>query len=267
MFLFLLNIIIVNTYLRFEAQISIAIWVLCIKKHQNCFAKTYFRVEGVCNLADSTCVILRYHIGTAATNSFVVTLFWPVQLAVDYMAYTVKKYHNKCLNCIIRCMKWILKTIEEYVRFLGRISLIICSITGRNYCSSSRRAFRLLRLHTASIFVVQIILAFLMFCGQICIVGVVTVTTYQVVKGTVDKLAFLDGLFDRSSVDEPVVPAVIVGISSYVLTSLFFKVYTIAVNTMFICFMEDKDGRLSHKKARMLKLLEGDGHKKTPAQV
>lgn len=120
------------------------------------------------------------------------------------------------------------------MRFINRNAYIMCAIKSSNFCKSAKDAFSLLMRNVVRVVVLNNVVQFLLFIGKLVIVSGVGTLSYFVFSGRIPELQgeipTLNYLFT---------PIVVIVLGSYLITSSFFNVYTMAVDTLFLCFLED----------------------------
>ena len=122
------------------------------------------------------------------------------------------------------------------MRFLNRNAYIMCAMKGTNFCVSAKDAFHLLMRNIVRVVVLNGIVNFLLFIGKLVIVVGVGTLSFFFFSGQIpipelqDEIPTLNYLFT---------PITIIVIGTYFITSSFFSVYHMAVDTLFLCFLED----------------------------
>lgn len=86
----------------------------------------------------------RYHMGTLAFGSLIVTICRLIRVALEYLDKKLKKYDNVVTRSILCCLKCFFWCLEKFLRFLNKNAYIMCAIHGKNFCSSAKDAFNLL---------------------------------------------------------------------------------------------------------------------------
>merc|ERR1711936_244756 len=111
---------------------------------------------------------------------------------------------------------------------------IMCAIKNTNFCKSAYSAFNLIMRNLVRVVVLDSVVDFLLFLGKLVIVLVTGVVSYLVFSGHIpdinDDIPTLNYFFT---------PIVFIVIGSYFIASSFFSVYAMAVDTLFLCFLED----------------------------
>ncbi|KAK3576036.1 hypothetical protein CHS0354_005192 [Potamilus streckersoni] len=176
----------------------------------------------------------RYHLGTLAFGSLIVAIIQLIRVMLEYIEAKLKEAENPVAKCIIKCLKCCFWCLEKFIKFLNKNAYILTAIHGKNFCSAAKDAFLLILRNVVRVVVVDKVTDFLLFIGKLVIVGGVTAASFF----------FFDGRIEFLSTYKPTlnfyfVPIVIVAIGSYIVSSCFFSVYSMAVDTLFLCFLED----------------------------
>ena len=87
-----------------------------------------------------------------------------------------------------------------------------------------------------SVTVLDKITDFLLFLGKLVIVGTVGVLSFYAFSGRIDYV-------DTSDINYYFIPIIIVTAGAYFIADVFFDVYEMAVDTLFLCFLEVSHGQ------------------------
>lgn len=87
---------------------------------------------------------VRYHLGTLAFGSLIITICRIIRLLLEYLDQKLKKYDNVVTRSILCCMKCFFWCLEKFLKFLNKNAYIMCAIHGKNFCGSAKDAFNLL---------------------------------------------------------------------------------------------------------------------------
>lgn len=170
-----------------------------------------------------------YHLGTVAFGSLILAICRMIRLILEYIDSKLKKYDNVVTRAILCCMKCFFWLLESFLRFLNRNAYIMCAIHGKNFCSSAKDAFNLIMRNFLRVITLDKVTDFLFFLSKVLLTALAGVATYYflVRNPSILKLHY------------NAVPTTIVVIASFLITSVFFGVYSMAVDTLFLCFLED----------------------------
>lgn len=170
-----------------------------------------------------------YHLGTLAFGSLILAICRLIRLILEYIDRKLKKYDNavtKAILCCMRCFFWLL---ESFLRFLSQNAYIMCAIHGKNFCTSAKDAFNLTMRNFLRVVTLDKVTDFLFFMSKLLLTGAAGVATYFFLLNnpSIVQLHYI------------AVPTAIVAICAFVITTVFFSVYSMAVDTLFLCFLED----------------------------
>ncbi|XP_063592712.1 choline transporter-like protein 4 [Penaeus indicus] len=178
---------------------------------------------------------LRYHIGTLAFGSLIIAIVRMIRVILEYIDYKVKQQTDskivRCLLCCCRCCLWCL---EKFLKFINRNAYVYCAIYGKNFCVSAKNAFSLIMRNIARVVVLDKVTDFLLFIGKMVVVGGVAVASFFIFSGEVP--FFKDHI---PTMNYYLTPVIIITIGTFFIASAFFSVYSMAVDTLFLSFLED----------------------------
>lgn len=154
-----------------------------------------------------------YHLGTAALGSLVIPISYIFRAILGFIYGMLRKWDNKLTKCTLSCMKCLFWSTKK--------TYIMCAIHGKPFCTSARDAFNLLMRTFPRAVALNKITEFLFVLVKI---------TMSIGMGAVAYI-FIE---DKSLY--AVVSVVIVIIGTYIIASIFFGVFSMAVDTLFLCF-------------------------------
>ncbi|XP_034567056.1 choline transporter-like protein 2 isoform X2 [Notolabrus celidotus] len=177
---------------------------------------------------------LRYHTGTLAFGSLILSIIQIIRVLLEYLDHKMKGVENKCTKFLMCCLKCCFWCLEKFIKFLNRNAYIMVAIYGKNFCTSAKDAFFLLMRNMIRVAVLDKVTDFLLFLGKLLIVGLVGVFAFFFFSGRVK--AFED---TAPHLHYYWVPILTVVVGSYLIAHGFFSVYAMCVDTLFLCFCED----------------------------
>ncbi|KAJ8345148.1 hypothetical protein SKAU_G00293410 [Synaphobranchus kaupii] len=187
-----------------------------------------------CPIFSSLGRALRYHTGTLAFGSLLLSLIQTIRVLLEYVDHKLKGTHNKCTRFLMCCLKCCFWCLEKFIKFLNRNAYIMVAIYGKNFCTSARDAFFLLMRNVIRVAVLDKVTDFLLFLGKLLIVGSVGIFAFFFFSGRI------------KAIEETIptlnyywVPILTVVVGSYLIAHGFFSVYAMCVDTLFLCFLED----------------------------
>ncbi|KAM7010269.1 choline transporter-like protein 2 [Tautogolabrus adspersus] len=177
---------------------------------------------------------LRYHTGSLAFGSLILSLVQVIRVLLEYLDQKLKGAQNKFAKFMLTCMKCCFWCLEKCIKFLNRNAYIMIAIYGKSFCPSARDAFFLLMRNIIRVAVLDKVTDFLLFLGKLLIVGIVGIFSFFFFSGRIK--AVEDA---APSLNYYWVPILTLVVGSYLIAHGFFSVYAMCVDTLFLCFCED----------------------------
>ena len=173
---------------------------------------------------------LRYHLGTVAVGSFILAVAQLARLSVEYLNDKIQRAssNNKIFNGIIWCLRGCFFFLEKVVKYINRNAFVMTAMVGSGFWKSSKDAFHLISKNIVHGFFVNQVTDFVMMLGKIFVIGITSV-------------CFAVALNDpRLEIHFNILPIILVIFGSYHIANTCFSVYTVAVDTLFLCFLKVK---------------------------
>lgn len=182
----------------------------------------------------------RYHLGSIAFGTLVISLVQMIRAVFEYVDKKVKAAEKNggasskllsYLMCCIRCCLW---CIDKIVKFISRNAFILIALKGSSYCSSAGTAVRVIMANLAQIAVINTVGDAFIFIAKLSVAA----TSAFIALLATD----LDRYNDPTSsqlLSSPLIPVVFTFLLGYVIAWVFFLVYEIAVDTIIISYCED----------------------------
>uniref|UniRef100_A0A3Q3DMM4 Choline transporter-like protein n=1 Tax=Hippocampus comes TaxID=109280 RepID=A0A3Q3DMM4_HIPCM len=168
---------------------------------------------------------LRYHTGTLAFGSLILSIIQIIRVLLEYLDHKLKGAHNKCTRFLMCCLKCCFWCLEKCIKFLNRNAYIMVHPFFFLFLN---------RVQSRAVAVLDKVTDFLLFLGKLLIVGLVGVFAFFFFSGRVK--AFED---TAPHLHYYWVPILTVVVGSYLIAHGFFSVYAMCVDTLFLCFCED----------------------------
>lgn len=175
----------------------------------------------------------RFHLGTLAFGSLIITICRIIRLFLEYIDQKLKKFDNeltKAILCCCRCCCWML---ENFLRFMNRNAYIMTAIHGKHFLASAKDAFNLLMRNMLRVIALDQTTDFLFFLSKLLISLGMAACTFVYLTSEV-----FGQHFPNVFVHYPLAQVFIIFLGTYLLSSIFFGVYSMAVDTLFLCFRE-----------------------------
>ncbi|XP_026725806.1 CTL-like protein 2 isoform X1 [Trichoplusia ni] len=177
---------------------------------------------------------LRYHLGTVAFGALIIAIVRVIRVILEYIDHKIKKFDNpftRCIMCFCKCFCWCL---ENFLKFINKNAYIMCAVHGQNFCKSARDAFSLLMRNIVRVFVLDKVTYFLFLLSKALISIGVGLAVYYLQQWN-----FVYELTQGERLHNDLIPAIILSIATYLICTIFFNVYEMAVDALFLCFLED----------------------------
>eukprot|EP00092_Neocalanus_flemingeri_P022536 GFUD01024438.1.p1 GENE.GFUD01024438.1~~GFUD01024438.1.p1 ORF type:complete len:770 (+),score=149.75 GFUD01024438.1:193-2502(+) len=187
-----------------------------------------------CSLGTAMWNATVFHLGTIAFGSLLIAIIRMIRTMLEYVERKCKRFNNDLTKCLIWCCKCCLWCLEKFMRFINRNAYIMCAVKSTNFCKSAKEAFNLLMRNLVRVVVLDSVVDFLLFLGKLVIVLLTGVASYMTFSGQIPEIKD-----DIPSLNYFFTPIVFIVIGSYFIASAFFGVYNMAVDTLFLCFLED----------------------------
>ncbi|XP_031569515.1 choline transporter-like protein 4 [Actinia tenebrosa] len=172
---------------------------------------------------------LRYHTGSLAFGSLIIALVQLIRAGLEYLDHKLRGapgQQGEIAKYILKCMKCCFWCLEKFLKFLNKNAYIEIAVYGKNFCVSAKNAFFLLMRNILRVVVLDKVTDFILFIGQLSITFGIGVGSFY--------------WFERQkNLNYYLAPVFIIVIGSYVVSAAFFSVYSMAIDTVFLCFLED----------------------------
>ncbi|KAM9356800.1 choline transporter-like protein 1 [Symphorus nematophorus] len=170
--------------------------------------------------------LVRYHLGTIAKGSFIITLVKIPRLILMYVHNQLKGKENACARCLLKTCICCLWCLEKCLNYLNQNAYAATAINSTSFCTSARDAFVILVENALRVATINAVGDFVLFLGKILIV---TSTAFAGVL-------LLNYQRDYA---EWLLPLIIVCLFSFLVAHCFLSVFEIVVDVLFLCFAID----------------------------
>ncbi|XP_073941370.1 choline transporter-like 2 isoform X2 [Choristoneura fumiferana] len=178
--------------------------------------------------------VLCYHLGTVAFGALIIAIVRVIRVILEYIDHKLKKFDNPFTRCIMCCCKCFFWCLESFLKFINKNAYIMCAVHGKNFCSSARDAFSLLMRNIIRVVVLDKVTDFIFFLSKLLLSIGVGFAVYYLLEWN-----FVYEVTQGGRLHYNYVPAVVLSVATYLISTIFFNVYAMAVDTLFLCFLED----------------------------
>jgi Pyruvate/2-oxoacid:ferredoxin oxidoreductase delta subunit len=182
---------------------------------------------------------LRYHVGSLALGSLILTIMTILRMMIEYIDQKTKQSQSSVAKFAIKCLKCCLYCLDKFLKYLTRNVYIMIAIHGYNFWNGCKQAFNLLLRNAVRAATVNFVGDFTLFIGKVFVCGAVT------------GVALVFFQYCVEGINYAIIPALIVFIMSYFASGAFSSVFEMGIDSMFLCFLEDEernDGTPGHEK-------------------
>ncbi|DBA04865.1 TPA: hypothetical protein N0F65_006867 [Lagenidium giganteum] len=181
----------------------------------------------------------RYHFGSLAFGSFIIAVVQfirAVLLYIDHQTQGVQQSNLmvKVAMKVVQCCLWCL---EKCLKFLSKNAYIMIAMKGKSFCASAKDAFKTILSNLAQVGAVSLIVFLLLSAGKIAIAIACGVITFVYIEASPD----LYGIGGSKEIASPLAPILLTILLAWFVASLFLNVYEIAIDTILMCYCEDKE--------------------------
>ncbi|CAD7003889.1 CTL-like protein 1 [Ceratitis capitata] len=174
--------------------------------------------------------LLKYHLGTVAKGSFVITVFKIPRLILTYLYAKFKKGADKgseCADCCLKCCICGFWLLEKFIRFLNHNAYTVVAIESINFCPAAGIAWNAMATNALQVATINSVGDFILFLGKVIVAA----------------LSGLIGIFvlkDRPGLNFYMAPVIIIIIFSFFIAHIILTLFEMVVDTLFLCVCEDK---------------------------
>ncbi|XP_077428125.1 choline transporter-like protein 1 [Vanacampus margaritifer] len=188
-------------------------------------------------ILSATVRTFRYHLGTLAKGSFIITLVKIPRLILTYIHSQLKGKENACARCMLKACVCCLWCLEKCLAYLNQNAYTATAINSTSFCTSARDAFVILVENAVRVATINTVGDFVLFLGKVLIVACTA-------------FAGVLALNYQREYTVWVLPLLIVCVFAYMVAHCFLSVFENVVDVLFLCFAVDSkynDGSAGHE--------------------
>ena len=143
--------------------------------------------------------------------------------------------------------------LEKVLKFINKNAFIVVAVKGTGYCSSAYTAIKLILGNLARIAAVNTLAGILTFLGKLS----VTAGCFFLGMAMAQLPQYTDPSQDTYLLS-PLLPSLLCAAVASIVGSLFFNVYDMAIDTIFLSFCEDCEengGKAQHAPALLIEAI------------
>jgi len=178
----------------------------------------------------------RYHFGSLAFGSMIVAIVQFIRAVLMYIDYQTKNLQKsniliKIFMKVVQCCMWCL---EKVVKYVSKNAYILVAMRGKSFCASTFNAFGIIFSNLSQVGLLAATTNILLLLVRVTI----SVGCGFLMLALVDTPAYNAG--GDKELTAPLLPVVVVFFLAYTVASIFMNAYGLAIDTILLCFCEDK---------------------------
>ncbi|KAG5897477.1 hypothetical protein JTB14_031103 [Gonioctena quinquepunctata] len=183
------------------------------------------------HLCYATRKLIKYHLGSMALGSLVITIFKIPRLILMYLHEKWKfgkEKGSECASCGLKCCICCFYCLEKFIRYLNHNAYTVIAIDGSHFCKAAGTAFEVLTSHALQVATINSLGDFILFLGK-CFVTAVT--------GCVGL-----ALFRRNGdLTFYAAPTLLVCIFAFFVAHCILSLYEMVLDTVYLCMCQNGD--------------------------
>ncbi|XP_026328516.1 CTL-like protein 1 isoform X2 [Hyposmocoma kahamanoa] len=198
--------------------------------------------------------LIKYHLGSVAKGSFLITIFKIPRLILTYLHAKLTARSEKgseCAKCGLKCGICCFYCLEKFIRYLNHNAYTIITIERVHFCKAAAKAFSTLVNNALQVATINSIGDFILFLGKCIVTAVTGIIGLLLLKRNSDLHFFA-------------VPTLVICIYSFFIAHCILSLYEMVVDSLFLCVCEDRNmnGDEGRWKNSRLSELGGDSQKR-----
>lgn len=170
--------------------------------------------------------LIRYHLGTVAKGSFIITLVKIPRMILMYIHSQLKGKENACARCVLKSCICCLWCLEKCLNYLNQNAYTATAINSTNFCTSAKDAFVILVENALRVAAINTVGDFMLFLGKVLIVCSTGLAGIMLLNYQQDYTVW-------------VLPLIIVCLFAFLVAHCFLSIYEMVVDVLFLCFAVD----------------------------
>lgn len=160
-----------------------------------------------------------------------------VRIVLEYLDHKTKDLQES--NCMIKIamklVKCCLCLLEKVIKYISKNAYIVVAMKGTSFCSSTMTAFKLIFVNILQIGICASISSFMIFLGRLVVANGCAFLFYLAIESNAK---YQQGGLEE--LNEPMIPVFVCGMVAYFVSGSFMGVYGMCIDTLLLCYCEDK---------------------------
>jgi len=175
-------------------------------------------------------IMIRYHMGTAALGSLILTLVWPVRFVVNAF-HEMGNSNQSCMKFVCCCCQCCVWTWDKHLKYLNKLAFLQTVLHGYSFCGAAFEGLGCVFKGIAIIGPTTYIASFVLIVLKITIALTMTACADLMIQS---------GHFGVTSSDLTFswVPYLLVAFASYVIATAFVLLLEVAIDAVMVAYCE-----------------------------
>ncbi|XP_028161457.1 CTL-like protein 1 isoform X1 [Ostrinia furnacalis] len=194
--------------------------------------------------------LIKYHLGSVAKGSFLITLFKIPRLILTYLHAKLSASADKgsnCAKCGLKCGICCFYCLEKFIRYLNHNAYTIITIERVHFCKAAAKAFSTIVNNALQVATINSVGDFILFLGKCIVTAVTGIVGLLLLKRNTDLQFYA-------------VPTLVICIYSFFIAHCILSLYEMVVDSLFLCVCEDRNMNGSDGRWKSSRLAELGGH-------
>lgn len=179
----------------------------------------------------SGCLVLRYHTGTAALGSLVLSIVWIVRIIFKYMSKLGNHSENQFVQFCTCCFRGFLYCFETFLQFMNKMAYIQTMLHGGAFCHSALKGLKTIVEHVGIVGATGYISSFVILAIKLTITFATASLAFAWIHS--DKFGV-----KASELNNTWVPIIIVALCAYAIASAFMIVSEVSIDAILVGYCE-----------------------------
>ncbi|KAK8790941.1 hypothetical protein WA158_005572 [Blastocystis sp. Blastoise] len=182
--------------------------------------------------------VIRCHLGSVAFGSCIIAIVKVLRAILLWIEGQQKKQVTgmSFSKCFFKCCSCCLWCLEKCLKYISANAYILVITRGKNFCSACVQSFGLLLLNIGQVTLLNTFSSIFMFLGKVLSAAICGVSAYYII----DYLPSFN-ISGLKTITDPFPVVVICVIIGYIIAACFTSVYDMTIDTILLCYCEDKD--------------------------
>lgn len=190
----------------------------------------YFRKPTDTPVLNAIAKLVKYHLGSVAKGSFIITLFKIPRLILTYLYAKLKRHQqegSECASCCLKCCICSFWLLEKFIRYLNHNAYTVIAIESVNFCPAAKIAWNALVTNALQVATINGIGDLVLFLGKLAVAALCGLISILMLR-------------DNPDVHFYMAPVIIITLFSFFVAHIVLSLYEMVVDTLFLCVCEDR---------------------------